>query len=148
MFNLTRTNLKSRALLLKRTTECALQCVPGSSPYSSLPVYIFFSIHLTPHMRNAIALTARQTRKNVYEVTLPQTFPPPSVAVICRENWALVSLSSFRRVETVPLKTKGRNVPHQLITKTTASLVGISRVNLDVLSCSHSPGLDLRRFSQ
>ena len=64
-------------------------------------------------MRNATVLTSRQTLKNVHEAAVPQTFPSPSVALISRENWALVSLSSFRRVERAPLKTKGRNVLHQ-----------------------------------
>ena len=72
-------------------------------------------------------------QKNEHELIVLQTFPPPSVAMISRENWALVSLSSFRRVERVPLKTERRNVHHQLIMKMTASLVGISSRRIHLL---------------
>ena len=96
--------------------------------FASTPtIHILFNIRLAPLMRNTMTLTSQQTRKHDCAVTALQTFPPPSLAVISRENWALVSLSSFWRVERVPLKAKGRNVHRQLITKITSSLVGILR---------------------
>lgn len=101
------------------------------------PIHIIFRVHLTSLTINTITTTSRQDRKNDNELIVLQTFPPPSVAVISRENWALVSLSSFRRVERVPLLTKRKNVHHQLITKMTVSLVGISSQRTHVsLKCA------------